>query len=292
MKILVTGANGMVGSDLCPVLLKEGHEIFKTDIITSEKVPYLDICELKQVKSCIEKNRIEMIMHLAAKTDVDKCETEIEDAYLTNTIGTENVALACKEYNLPLVYISTAAVFHGKKGGPYIEFDSPNPVNVYGKTKWEGEKIVQNLLSQYFIFRASWMIGGGKKDKKFVAKIYKLIKEKREISVVTDKRGSPTFTEDFARGIIAITKTGRYGIYHMANQGSCSRFEIAQKIVENLGEKIKLKPITSDAFPLPAPRPDSEVLYNFKLHLLRMKDLMPSWEEALKKYLNTLSKEQ
>lgn len=288
MKCIVTGANGMLGTALCPLLSEDGYEVFATDINLSSGIELLDVRELDNVRKCIKTVKPDIIFHLAAETDVDKCEIEIEHAYKTNVLGTENIALNCMEYNILLVYISTCSVFDGKKRDPYNEFDAPNPINVYSKTKWEGEKIISKLLNRIFIFRAGWMIGGGMKDKKFVAKIIELLKNKKELSVVNDKLGSPTFTEDFSRKVIELVKTKRYGLYHITNRGVTSRFDIACKIVEILGKKdVIVKPINSAAFPLPAPRPESEASNNFKLQLLGMDDL-PHWEETLKDYISKL----
>lgn len=288
MVALVTGANGMLGSTLCPVLAKHGYKVMPTDINTENSgMEFLDVRDFTQVKSLISQKKPDIIFHLAAETDVDKCEVEVDHAFMTNTYGTENIALACQEYNIPMVYISTCGVFDGKKTVPYNEFDTPNPISIYTKSKFEGEKIVEILLKKYFIFRAGWMMGGGKKDKKFIAKIVELIKTKNILTVVNDKRGCPTFTKDFSEGIIKVIGAGQYGLYHVTNKGSATRYDIACKIIEYLGrDDITVKPISSQEFPLPAPRPDSEVVDNHKIELLNIH--VRPWEEALKDYLKEL----
>jgi dTDP-4-dehydrorhamnose reductase len=188
-----------------------------------------------------------------------------------------------------MLYISTAAVFYGDKLDPYVEFDHPRPINVYGMSKLFGEIVVQRLLRKYFIVRAGWMIGAWEIDKKFVSKIAKQIMGgKKEINVVNDKLGSPTFARDFAKNLIPLIKTERYGLYHMANLGVASRFEIAVKIVEFMGlqGKVKVNPVSSEAFPLPAPRPRSEMLKNYHLELIGINH-MPHWEQSLKEYIHT-----
>lgn len=289
MKVLVTGVNGMLGSALCPELLQQNHQIFKTDIVCLEKeIRYLDVRNKQVIKEVFRDFRPDIVFHLAAATDVDKCEMQKEEAFATNTLGTENIVLACMEKDVTLIYISTSAVFDGKKEEPYTEFDQPNPLNIYAKTKLEGEKIVQRLLKKYFIVRASWMIGGINKDKKFVMKIIGQLKDKKEILAVTDKRGSPTFTKDLSKGLLDLIKTKRYGLYHMANKGSCSRYDIAKLIVELMGQDdITVKPVTSEVFPLFAPRPDSEAIANFKLQLLGMNN-MPTWQESLREYISAV----
>lgn len=289
MRALITGADGMLGSALCPLLSDNGYEVFSTDIVPlSAKTQLLDVKDFKQVKSYVNRINPQIIFHLAAETNVDRCEIEPEHAFAANTMGTKNIALICQEYNIPMVYISTCGVFDGKKTDPYNEFDTPNPISVYTKSKLEGEKIVEDLLKKYFIFRAGWMMGGGKKDKKFIAKIVELIKTKNILTVVNDKRGCPTFTKDFSEGVIKIIKLGHYGLYHVTNKGSATRYDIACKIVEYLGRNdITVKPINSEDFPLPASRPDSEVVDNHKLELLNIK--MRPWEEALRDYLRELT---
>ncbi|MBM3251167.1 MAG: dTDP-4-dehydrorhamnose reductase [Candidatus Omnitrophica bacterium] len=292
MRALVTGADGMLGSALLPLLEKDGYETFPTDIVLlNPKTQHLDIRDQDKIKSYVNMVSPQIIFHLAAETNVDKCELENKHAYTTNALGTKNIALVCKENDIIMVYISTCGVFDGKKGAPYTELDIPNPISVYTRSKFEGEKVVEGLLKKYFIFRAGWMMGGGKKDKKFIVKIVELTKTKNILTVVDDKRGCPTFTKDFSAGIIKIVKLGRYGLFHLTNKGSATRYDIACKIVEYLGrDDIGVKPISSKDFPLPAPRPDSEVVDTQKIEQLNIN--MRPWEEALKEYLEELIEEK
>ncbi|MDD4939028.1 MAG: dTDP-4-dehydrorhamnose reductase [Candidatus Omnitrophica bacterium] len=291
MKVLVTGAAGMLGTALCKELAKKGYEVSPTDIgSTTPAMDYLDITDLKAVNDFIKRSKPDLIFHAAAETDVDRCEIEVDHAYKINTLGTENVALSCQRYDIAMVYVSTCGVFDGTKEAPYNEFDAPSPISIYTKSKYEGEKAVRCLLRRYFIFRAGWMIGGGKKDKKFVAKIVELLKTKDAISVVNDKFGCPTYTKDFSEGMLKVVDLARYGLYHITNEGQASRYDIACKIVEYLKKNnVAIKPISSAAFPLPAPRPRSEVVDNYKLKLLGIK--MRPWEEALREYLNEFNDE-
>lgn len=291
MRCLVTGANGMLGGALCPLLSEKGHEVLMTDINTSDsKIAFLDVRDIDGIREYVNRTKPDMVFHLAAETDVDKCELEPGHAYSVNAQGTKNVALVCKERDIPMVYISTCGVFDGKKQEPYNETDKPNPISAYTKAKYEGEKAVRELLTKYFIFRAGWMIGGGKKDKKFVAKIVELIKTKNTLTVVNDKRGCPTFTKDFSECILKIIKTGEHGLYHVTNKGVATRYDIARKITEYLGRNdVVVKPISSELFPLPAPRPDSEAVDNSKLKPLGI-DMRP-WEDALREYLEELTAE-
>jgi dTDP-4-dehydrorhamnose reductase len=184
-----------------------------------------------------------------ARTDVDGCERE-RIKRINQYDGTQHVALACQRASVPLVYISTLSVFDGAKCEPYTEFDTPNPQSWYSRSKYEGEKIVERLLRCYYIVRAGWMFGGGREDKKFVAKIIELASNRPELKIVNDKFGSPTYTRDLARALIQLTRAGWSGVYHAANTGGpCSRYEFAQKVLEYAQvTSCRLLPVTSASF--------------------------------------------
>jgi dTDP-4-dehydrorhamnose reductase len=292
LKILLSGSGGMLGSALIPTLIEKKHEVFSTDLLpTRNGIEYLDVRSYKQVDDLVKKVKPDIVMHLAAETDVDKCELQPDHAFQTNTIGTQNVSVVCQKHGIVMVYISTIGVFYGDKIDPYTEFDNPNPINVYGQSKLEGEKIVQNLLSQYYIVRAGWMVGGGpEKDKKFIGKIIRQIGEKTSLKAVNDKIGSPTYTFDFSRCLADLIETGYYGLYHCTNKGYCSRYDVARKIVEILGRSdVTVEPVSSAYFPLPASRARSEMSRNYKLELLGM-DTTRKWENALEHYIKTFWK--
>jgi dTDP-4-dehydrorhamnose reductase len=279
MRILVTGASGMLGGDLCR-LLADRHGLYAADVDT------LDVSVPGQVLAALEQSSPELVIHLAAWTDVDGCERDPFNAYRVNTVGTQNVALACQKAGIPMVYLSTISVFDGLKPEPYTEFDTPHPQSVYSRSKYQGELIVQSLLSRYYIVRAGWMFGGGEHDKKFVGKIIRAARESNELRAVDDKFGSPTYTVDLARGLDKLIETGLYGVYHMVNPGGMpSRFEVAQFILKCAGiTDCRLVPVPSAAFPLPAPRPRMEAGYNLHLELLGF-DWMRPWTEALREYI-------
>ena len=280
--ILVTGAGGMVGSYVPSVFADDA--LILTDIIDGFEP--LDVRDPSAPMRAITAHRPDVVLHLAAATDVDWCEQQPDEAYLTNAIGTQNVALACQATGALLVYISTAGVFWGDKPEPYVEFDAPNPANIYGRSKLAGEEIVRSLLPRCYIVRAGWMVGGAQKDKKFVGKIARLIAEgRRPLQVVNDKWGSPTYAKDLLIGIRQLLATGYFGLYHMVNQGCCSRYDVAMAIREALERTdIEMVPVSSAAFPLPAPRARSEAMRNLKLDLLGLNGMRP-WQEALKEYL-------
>jgi len=281
--VLITGAKGMLGTDLCRIFRQKGHQVAATDIAE------MDVRDAGQVQRTVDQIRPDWVIHLAALTDVDGCEKAPDDAYLTNALGTQHVALACQRSNATMVYLSTICVFDGHSCTPYTEFDNPNPQSCYSLSKHQGELMVERLLRRYFIVRAGWMFGGGRQDKKFVAKILELARQRSDLKIVDDKFGSPTYTCDLANGIERLLQTGLYGTYHMVNTGGCcSRYEFAQAILEFAAiTSCSLHPVTSAEFPLPAPRPRMEAARNCQLEL-RGLDWMRPWRIALKEYVQSV----
>ena len=177
----------MMGKDLCHILVDRGYDVLATDI------EEMDVRDRDLVLDTVADARPAVVFHLAALTEVDDCERDPDGSFLTNTIGTQNIALACQAYDAAMVYISTNSVFDGRKCEPYTEFDSPNPQSWYSRSKYQGELIVEKLLDKYYIARAGWMFGGGSEDKNFVAKIIDLARSRDKLTVVDDKFGSPTY---------------------------------------------------------------------------------------------------
>ena len=282
MKIMVTGAHGMLGTDLCK-LFQDEYEIKATDIDN------MDVRNRVAIQEVAFSFAPDMVIHLAALTQVDDCERNPDAAFHTNTVGTQNVALVCQQLDIPMVYVSTISVFDGSKPEPYIEYDTPNPQSYYSLSKYRGEELVQSLLSKYYIVRAGWMFGGGKEDKKFVAKIIELAHKLPSLKVVNDKFGSPIYTADFAQAIKNIMVTGQYGVYHAVNTGGpVSRYEVAQSILEFAGiDRCELLPVSSAEFPLPAYRPRMEAGRNLAMELNGLPP-MRHWREALKDYIQTV----
>ena len=278
--ILATGAKGMMGGYL-PL-------IYSDDQIVITDINELDVRDRAQVEDAVTRYKPTQIFHLAAETNVDRCEIEPDHAYQTNVIGTLNVALTCQKHDIEMIYISTVGVFGGvDKADLFTEFDTPSPVSVYGKTKLEGEHIVRDLLSRYFIIRAGWMMGGGpEKDHKFVGKMVKLIETRDEVLAVDDKYGSPTYARQLVANLQLLVQSGFYGLYHCVNGGSCNRYDMAVEIARILGCDTEIKPVNSAHFPLPAPRPRSEAARNYKLELLGL-NRMSDWKEALSDYLRS-----
>lgn len=273
MKVIVTGAKGMLGTDLVHALSKTDFEVIAFDYSD------LDITNKTDMKKIIMKEP-NVVINCAAYTNVDLAENEKEKCALINIEGLKNLTLACKECNSILIHISTDYVFDGTKES-YDETDMKNPINYYGETKSKGEDFIISNIENYYIVRTSWLFG--KNGKNFVDTITKLAKEKQELKVVDDQIGKPTFTKDLSQALIQLISTKMpFGIYHITNSGICSWFEFAKKIVELNKSNCIVKPCTTLDFPRPAKRPKFSVLNNSKFNLLR------SWESALSEYLGEL----
>jgi len=279
MRILVTGAAGMMGESI--------RRVFKNDEMIYTDKPELNVADYNSVISMINKlnGEIDYILHLAAETDLEFCERRPELAYYTNAIGTVNMVKLAEIMDIPIIYISTAGVFLGEKNS-YDEFDKPEPINHYGRSKWYGEFAVRTYPKHY-IFRMSWAMGGGPDlDKKFVNKIIKLVHEgHKEIEAIDDVFGSPTYQYDVARTIRAcLERKIPYGIYHAAGIGTASRYDVAEAIVDILNMDVDLViPVPSSHFnnKFPCPRARNEVLKSVIAH----PSCMRPWRESLKEYL-------
>ena len=278
MKILITGSNGMLGHDLQEVL-NDKHEL----ILTTSKT--LDITDKNQVLKVICENNPDVVINSAAYTDVDGCEDNHDFAYSVNGDGVRNLALACKEIDCPLVHISTDYVFNGKNNRPWVEDDEIDPINVYGKSKLEGEEAILEILDKYFIVRTAWLYGVNGRN--FPKTMLELAKNHSEITVVYDEVGSPTYTLDLAYGIFQLIETDYYGIYHLTNSESCSWCEFARYIFEVAGVDVKVIPVTASEFARPAPRPSYSVLENKNWIDNGFKPLR-SYKEAIKEYIELI----
>lgn len=277
MKILVTGANGMLGQDLCPILEDVGAFVIETDVDT------LDITNSEMVHQVLSDIRPDLVVHCAAYTNVDKAEDDLKTAELINVTGTENIADACGKLGITLVYISTDYVFDGTKTEPYKPDDRTNPINNYGMTKYEGEEAVRSLCEKYYIARTSWLYGHHGKN--FVETMLGL-SNKPEIKVVDDQIGCPTWTVELANGILKLLSKP-YGTYHVCGSGSTSWYGFAKEIFAQYaslrGNEVdaaissKLKPCTTEEFPRPAKRPKYSVMDN--------DGICRNWQAALKDYL-------
>ena len=281
-RLFVTGAGGMVGSYVPDVF--KTWELVLTDIVHGYE--RLDVTDERAVRDAIIRARPDVVLHLAAATDVDRCEKEAAWAHRANATGTQNVVSACRESGAVLVYVSTGAVFSGEKDEPYVESDQTGPVNVYARAKLEGERAV-SVLGNAYVVRAGWMMGGGERDSKFVGKMAELIASGRTpLRAVADTRGTPTYARDLLAAILRLIDTGAFGLYHAANSGVCSRYDMALAIRDALGRAdLVVEPVDYSAFPLPAPRGRSEAIRSRALERL---GLAPRpWREALHEYVIT-----
>ena len=276
MRVLITGSSGQLGKAVVEVFFKSGVDVYP--------IPHsrLDITNRQRVEEIIRAYLPEIIINCSAFTDVDLCEKERDRAYMVNALGPKNLAILSERYNIHLIHISTDYVFNGEKDSPYNEFDIPNPINIYGKSKLEGEYFVERFSKRYTIVRTSWLYGDGNN---FVRKIVERAKKENIVRVVDDQFGSPTYTYDVARALSSIAKGDFYGLYHCANRGVVSRFEEARFIVETLGLNAEVIPVKSKDFPTLAKRPRYTPLENYLLELegiFYMRDWRSAMEEFLK----------
>jgi len=274
VKVLVTGAKGMLGTDLCTELSGQ-HQVIGVDLAD------FDLTKEESVQA-ITGHQPQMLVHCAAYTNVDGCETNPDQAYLVNGQGTRHAALACQKLDIPMLYISTDFVFDGLKTEPYQEGDAPNPLGHYGRSKLAGETEVKELLTKFYIVRTSWLYGPNGKN--FVSSILKKAGETGTVKVVDDQTGSPTYTRDLCNALAMLINSNHYGVYHLSNSGSCSWHQLAKKAIEFSGVKAEVFPIKSHEYPTPTKRPAYSVLNNFAWIKEFNTPLRP-WEEGLKDYI-------
>ena len=289
-RVYIAGGGGMLGEAFYQQF-KTDHEVKITDIDVNESwISYLDFRDYDAYRSDVLSFKPDYLFHLGAHTSLEYCELNIEDAYKTNTIAVENAVKISNELNIPLLYISTAGIFDGKQL-TYDDWDQPNPLGHYARSKYMGERYVVENKDRFLVCRAGWMMGGGpKKDKKFVSKILSQLKEgKKELNIVNDKFGTPTYTHDFARNVKLLFEKEFWGVYNLVCEGETSRMDVAREIVRLLGREneIKFNEVSSDFFKAEyfAARPYSERLINMKLKL-RDLNIMRDWEVCLKEYLD------
>ncbi len=290
-KIYIAGCGGMLGEAFYKIF-KETYTLKCTDIdVNDDWLSYLDFRDYKKYKKDVLDFKSDYLFHLGAYTDLEYCERNVEDTYNTNTISVENAVYIANELNIPILYISTAGIFDGAKK-VYDDWDLPNPLGHYARSKYAGELFVKDNANTYLICRAGWMMGAGpKKDKKFIQKIMKQLKEgKKELFIVNDKEGTPTYTHDFAKNVKVLIEEKYWGLYNLVCNGETSRLEVAKEIVNilEISGSIRINEVNSAYFSKEyfAERPPSEMLLNRKLNL-RGLNVMRDWKITLKEYLNT-----
>lgn len=268
MRVLVTGALGQLGRELLEQLERvDGAEVTATDAVAGPDDPAstLDICDRDAVRAAVETSRPDVVLHPAALTAVDRCETEVDLAYRVNAIGTRHVAEAARVVGARVVYVSTDYVFDGAKAGPYLEWDAPNPRSVYGASKLAGER---ELDPGSTIVRTSWVCG--RFGANMVKTILRVAETNPELAFVDDQHGHPTFAQDLAAMIVRLAVDGRPGTFHVTNQGAVSWYEFARAVMEAAGhDPDRVRPISTADLdpPRPAPRPANSVLDNAALRL-------------------------
>ena len=288
-KIYIAGCGGMLGEAFYRQF-REDYNLKCTDLdVNSPWLSYLDFREFDEYRQDVWDFNPDYLFHLGAYTDLEFCEQNPDETYRTNTLSVENAVYIANILDIPLLYISTAGIFDGQKES-YDDWDQPNPIGVYARSKYMGERFVVEHAHRYLICRAGWMMGGGpKKDKKFIGKLMKQLESgNKELFVVNDKNGTPTFTHDFAKSVKIQIEKEYWGLYNMACEGLTSRLEVGMEMVKILGlEKIiKITPVSSDYFRdvYFAARPPSERLEDRKLRIRGLNG-MRDWPLALKDYL-------
>lgn len=292
----VTGAAGMLGTHLVSALVNAGYDTAGSDIDCDEPRPWgcdgpklslVDVRSFSELEDWIGHARPSVVCHLAAKTDLEWCELNPREAWLTNAVGTSNVARICRARGIRMVYISTAGVFDGE-ASEYVEADVPRPINEYGRSKFAGEWSALSQAPESLVVRAGWMVGGPDgKDHKFIGKIIEQLRAgKTTIDAVVDKCGSPTYAPDFAANLVALLDNEQAsGIFHLVSEGSVTRADVARQLIGALGVAATVNPVPSDHFrdQFFAPRPASECLKNERLSALGL-NLMRPWPQPIADY--------
>lgn len=283
MRILLVGAKGQLGTELSVCFRRGYTELGVPEILKSENtvrgidIDELDISDLAAVRR-VMMDGYDLVINCAAYTNVNKCETERDLAFLANAIGPRNLAVASMECGAKLIHVSTDYVFAGEGSVPYTEYDTCDPKSVYGKTKHLGEEYIKQLSTRYFIVRTAWLYGYYGNN--FVKTMMKINREKGASRVVCDQRGNPTNAADLAHHILKLATTEEYGVYHATGAGECSWYEFTEKIVEYAGIEAEVSPCTTEEYPTPARRPAYSSLDNMMLRVTVGDEFRP-WEDAL-----------
>ncbi len=287
-KILVTGCNGQLGRAIRKEYAEQNIEFINTDVVAGDGIVSLDITNIDVVMNMVKDAKPDVIINCAAHTNVDKCEEQEDLAYKINAIGPRNLSIAATEVDAKMIHISTDYVFEGNGTRPYIEFDKPNPISAYGRTKLEGENFVKQFASRFFMLRTAWLYGDGRN---FVKTMLSLSEKHDELNVVCDQLGSPTSAVELAKMIHFLEGTDNYGIFHATCEGDTNWAEFADEIMKQAGKKTRINHVTSKQYkemnPASANRPAYSILENYMLKLTsdyRMAD----WHDALDVYMKEL----
>lgn len=281
MRVLVTGVKGQLGYDVVRTLEQRHHEVIGVDI------EEMDITDATQVSKKIKEVAPDAVIHCSAYTAVDRAEEEVALCRRVNAEGTENIAKVCKELDCKMLYISTDYIFSGDGNRPWEPDDEPNPLNLYGQTKYEGEVAVKTQCKKFFIVRISWVFGINGNN--FVKTMLRLGKENGAVKVVEDQIGSPTYTYDLAILLADMVESEAYGEYHATNEGFCSWYEFAKEIFAAAGmSDVEVTPVATGEFPVKAARPKNSRMSKEKL-VKNGFNKLPEWQDAVQRYLKELN---
>lgn len=284
-KIMITGCNGQLGRALNRLYEREQNiTLFNTDVFPDANITALDITDVDAVLSFVREKKPDAIINCAAHTNVDKCETDIDNAYKINAVGPRNLSIAASETGAKLMHISTDYVFPGTQDRPLTEFDPVGPTSMYGKTKLAGENFVKEFSEKHFIIRTAWLYGDGKN---FVKTMLRLAEDHREVGVVKDQYGTPTSAAELAKAVKYLLPTDNYGLFHGTCEGSCSWADFAAEIFRLAGKDTKVNYITTEEFASPTKRPAYSILDNYMLRLTTDFTFAP-WQAAIEEYINDI----
>jgi dTDP-4-dehydrorhamnose reductase len=285
VRVALIGADGQLGTDIASYFKGKGIEL-----IGLIGLKDIDVCDYMMSDNILKRINPDLVINTAAFHDVDLCEDEALSAFKVNVMGVKNLAIICREINVPLMHFSTDYIFDGKKKELYVEDDCARPLSLYGISKLAGEQVIQYMLEKYYIIRLSGLYGHagcvGKGNINFVELMIKLAEKEEAIKVVNDQVLTPTSTRDVAEKLYELIQTGNYGIYHMTNTGSCSWYEFACEIFKLMKLSTSVLPITTEEFGAKARRPKYSVLDNVNLRKIGLADLR-NWKEALKDYIES-----
>ena len=287
-KILVTGCNGQLGRAIRKEYAASDVEFINTDVVEGEGVVSLDITDVDAVLKLVRAEKPDVIINCAAHTNVDKCEEQCDLAYKINAIGPRNLSIAATEADAKMIHVSTDYVFEGNGTRPYTEFDAPNPVSAYGKTKLEGENFVKEFAKKHFILRTAWLYGDGKD---FVKTMLALAENHDELNVVCDQVGTPTSAVELAKMIHYLEGTENYGTFHATCEGDTNWADFAEAIFKRAGKNVKVNHVTSKQYkemnPASANRPAYSILEDYMIKLTS-DFVMADWQDALDVYMKEL----
>ena len=287
-KILVTGCNGQLGRAIRKEYAASDVEFINTDVVEGEGGVSLDITDVDAVLKLVRAEKPDVIINCAAHTNVDKCEEQWDLAYKINAIGPRNLSIAATEVDAKMIHVSTDYVFEGNGTRPYTEFDAPNPVSAYGKTKLEGENFVKEFAKKHFILRTAWLYGDGKN---FVKTMLALAENHDELNVVCDQVGTPTSAVELAKMIHYLEGTENYGTFHATCEGDTNWADFAEAIFKRAGKNVKVNHVTSKQYkemnPASANRPAYSILEDYMIKLTS-DFVMADWQDALDVYMKEL----